>query len=449
MFQEGFLWGASTAAYQIEGDRAGRGDTVWDEFCRRPGRVYDGHNGDVACDHVARLEEDLDLMSSMGLKAYRFSIAWARVLPEGVGTAQESGLAFYDRLIDGLLSRGIEPVVTLYHWDMPLALFRRGGWLNRSSADWFAEYTRVVVDRLGDRVGHWLTLNEPQVFLNLGHHTGTHAPGLELSLQEVVLAAHHALLAHGRAVGVLRERAKRPPTIGFAPLMQLKSPADESEASVAAARAASMRCMPTDLWNNTWFSDPVFFGRYPEDGLRLYGDGLPRGYEADLATISEPLDLLGLNVYWGGLVKAGPDGLAVEVPRGRGHPQTAFRWAVDPGALYWGPRFMHERYGKPVLITENGLSNIDFPDADGRVDDPQRVAFTASYLRALGRAAAEGVPVAGYLHWSLLDNFEWAEGYKERFGLVYVDYETLQRTPKTSAHWYRDVIASNGGMLAR
>lgn len=447
MFPDKFLWGASTAAFQIEGDRQGRGETVWDEFCSRPGRVFDGHTGDVACDHVGRLDEDLDLMAGMGLKAYRFSFSWARCIPAGTGEVSEQGLRFYERLVDGLLERGIEPVATLYHWDMPLELFRRGGWLNRESADWFAAYTRVMVDRLSDRITHWLTLNEPQVYLNLGHLQGEHAPGLELSMQEALLAAHHTLLSHGRAVRVIRERAKRTPTIGFAPLIELRSPADGSDASIEAARASSMSNAPTHLWSNTWFADPVFRGSYPDDGLASYGDAMPANYEADLAEISEPIDLLGLNVYRGSLIRAETDGSTAEVSREVGYAQTAFRWAVDPDALYWGPRFMHERYGKPILITENGLSNIDFPGADGSVQDPQRIEFTRSYLKALERAIDDGVPVVGYLHWSLLDNFEWAEGYKERFGLIYVDYPTGNRTPKASSRWYRGVIESNGRSL--
>ena len=444
MFQDDFLWGAATASFQIEGARANRGETVWDEFCSRPGKVYDGHTGDVACDHVHQLERDLEIMGEMGLKAYRFSVSWARCIPGGTGQPNEEGLAFYDRLVDGLLARKIEPVLTLFHWDFPLALFQRGGWLNRESADWFADYTRLIVDRLSDRVRFWLTLNEPQCFINLGHLQGVHAPGLQLSMGEVLRAAHHSLLAHGRAVQVIREHAKTPPQIGFAPLMQLKSPAGESAKSIDAARSVSMSCKPEDLWNNTWFCDPVFLGRYPDDGLSLFGDRLPRDFESDMPVIAEPLDYLGLNVYWGGLVDAGPDGKPTEVKRVRGHAQTAFRWAVDPGALYWGPRFMHERYGKPILITENGLSNIDFPSGDGMVRDPQRIAFTQAYLKSLLKAAAEGIPIMGYLHWSLLDNFEWAEGYKERFGLIYVDYENLTRIPKESSRWYSEVIRTNG-----
>ncbi|MEO1717604.1 MAG: GH1 family beta-glucosidase [Planctomycetota bacterium] len=447
MFPDHFLWGASTAAFQIEGDRAGRGDTVWDEFCTRPGRVFDGHTGDVACDHVGRLEEDLDLMAAMGLKAYRFSFSWARCIPGGTGEVSESGLAFYDGLIDGLRERNIEPVATIYHWDLPLELFRRGGWLNRESADWFAAYTRVLVDRYSDRITHWLTLNEPQVFLNLGHLEGTHAPGLRLSMQEALHASHHALLAHGRAVEIIRERAKAAPTVGFAPLIELRSPVDESPESIEAARASSMANAPDHLWSNTWFADPVFRGEYPEDGLSLYGSAMPRNFEADLETISRPIDLLGLNVYRGRLIRAGDSGAGVEVDREVGYPQTAFRWAVDPVSLYWGPRFMHERYGKPILITENGLSNVDFPGADGTVEDPQRIEFTRAYLKQLERAIHDGVPIVGYLHWSLLDNFEWAEGYKERFGLIYVDYPTGKRTPKASSRWYRGVIESNGATL--
>ena len=447
MFPTNFLWGASTAAYQIEGDRAGRGDTVWDEYCSRPGRVFDGHNGDVACDHVNRLDEDLDIMASIGIQAYRFSFAWARVMPTGEGQVNAAGLAFYDRLIDGLLERNIRPVATLFHWDMPLELFRKGGWLNRDIANAFAGYTRVLADRYSDRLQHWLTLNEPQVFINEGHLLATHAPGLKLSMQEALLASHHALLSHGRAVSVIREHAQLPPTIGFAPCVQLKSPVDESEATVNAARKATMGNAETHLWSNTWFADPVILSSYPEDGLSMYGSRMPKNFEAALDEISAPIDVLGLNVYFGGLVRAGNDGEAVEVDRSVGHTQTAFRWPVDPGALYWGPRLMYERYKTPILITENGLSNIDFPAADGSVRDPQRIEFVRAYLLELARAIGDGTDVVGYMHWSLLDNFEWAEGYKQRFGLVYVDYATGKRTPKASSEWYSRLIKGNGAGL--
>lgn len=443
-FPNGFVWGAATSAYQVEGAsrEGGREDSVWDVFCRQPGAVWGGQSGDVACDHYHRCASDVALMRELGIRAYRFSIAWPRVMAGNV-----AGLDFYSRLVDDLLGAGITPYPTLFHWDFPQSLFERGGWLKRESAGWFAEYVGRVVDRLSDRVGWWMTLNEPQVFLKFGHADGTNAPGLKLPLREQLLAAHHVLLAHGRGVQVIRARAKTPPKVGWAPVCVVKYPATLSDADVQAAREATNGVRSRDLWNNAWFNDPVFLGRYPEEGLRTYGSDVPSVPGDDLRTISQPLDFLGVNIYEGQPVRAGEGGLAVACERPIGHPLTAFRWPVEPESLYWGPRFMHERYRVPVYITENGLSNIDWVSLDGKVHDPQRIDFTHRYLLALRRAWRDGVDVRGYFHWSLMDNFEWGAGYKERFGLVHVDFTTLERTPKDSFAWYRGVIESNGASL--
>ncbi len=452
-FPKNFLWGAATSSYQIEGSSKPdeRGANIYDEFCAKPGAVFGGHSGAVAADHVRRYKEDVGLMGQLGLQAYRFSIAWSRVLPDGVGSPGpigERGLAFYDALVDELLAAGIEPWVTLYHWDMPLALHKKGGWQNRESAKWFADYTRLVVDRLSDRVTKWMTINEPQVYIKFGYGDGKIAPGLTLSLSEQVQACHNALRAHGASVQVIRSHAKKSPTVGWALVCRTDVPATDSDADKAAAKAGTLGVLTPDLWNNTWYADPAFFGVYPEDGLRVFGkDAQPKIEPGDMEMIKQPLDFYGVNIYDGRKVKAGKDGMPEVVPFGDGHPQTAIKWFVVPEALYWGPRCIHERYKVPVYITENGLSNVDWVQLDGRVRDPQRIDYTTRYLRHLERAIDDGVKIGGYFHWSLMDNFEWAEGYKERFGLIHVDFMTGKRTPKDSAKWYRKVIQSNGAFL--
>ena len=448
-FPQGFVWGVAASAYQIEGaaDTDGRGPSIWDTFCHTPGKVWHDQHGDVACDHYHRAGEDVQLMRQMGAKAYRLSVSWTRVIPNGKGHVNEPGLDFYSRLVDDLLANGVTPYVTLFHWDYPEALYQRGGWLNRTSAEWFADYAAVVVDRLSDRVQHWMTLNEPQVFLKFGHGDGINAPGLRLPLADQLLAANHALLAHGKGVRAIRAHAKTPAQVGWAPVCVVRYPSSLDEKDVYAARGATCGVPLPDLWNNAWFNDPVMLGRYPEEGMRIFGDACPHVAPGDMEQICQPLDFLGVNIYEGQPVHAGPNGEAVFSARGVGHPMTAFRWPVEPESLYWGPRFMHERYKLPIYITENGLSNIDWVSLDGKVHDPQRIDFTQRYLRALRRACDDGVDVRGYFHWSLLDNFEWAAGYKERFGLIYVDFETGRRVPKDSALWYRDVIRANGDNL--
>ena len=449
-FPKDFTWGAAASAYQIEGAASveGRGPSIWDDFCRVPGNVWSNQTGDVACDHYHRMESDVLLMKQLGLRAYRFSISWPRVLPSGRGDINPKGLDFYSRLVDALLAANITPYPTLFHWDLPTALHRRGGWLNRASAEWFAEYTGVVVDRLSDRVRHWMTLNEPQVFIKYGYGDGINAPGFRLHLSEQILAAHHALLAHGMAVQTIRARSKQPAQIGWAPACVVKYPATNSPQDIAAARTATLGSAQRDLWNNSWFNDPVFRGEYPAHLLEMYGPDVPAFDAADMKTIHQPLDFLGVNIYEGQPVRAASNAAGWEpVERPVGHALTAFRWPVEPESLYWGPRFMHERYGLPVYITENGLSSMDWPSMDGKVHDPQRIDFTRRYLLALRRACADGVDLRGYFHWSFMDNFEWAAGFRERFGLVYVDYTTQRRIPKDSALWFKGVIESNGASL--
>ncbi|QOJ00514.1 MAG: beta-glucosidase [Phycisphaeraceae bacterium] len=449
-FPPGFVWGAASSAYQIEGahDADGKGPSVWDAFCDTPGKVFRGHTGRRACDHYHRAPSDVAIMKALRLEAYRFSISWPRVIPAGDGPVNPKGLAFYDRLVDTLLDAGITPWVTLFHWDYPKALADRGGWLSPDSPRWFEDYARVIVDALSDRVSHWITINEPQIFIGMGHRDGTHAPGLTLPTRDWLLAGHHALLAHGLASRVIRERAKSPPSVGWAPCGRVDYPADNTPACIDAARRRMFAVLAPDAWNNTWWADPVCLGHYPDDALRLFGDDAPAHSAADMDLIRQPLDFYGVNIYTGDPCRPGPDGNAHHVPWPDGNPLTTFRWNIAPESLYWGPRFIHERYGLPIYITENGLANADWVAADGRVHDPQRIDFTRAYLLQLARAADEGVDIRGYFHWSIMDNFEWAEGFRERFGLVHVDYQSLARTPKDSAYWYRDVIASNGASLA-
>ncbi|MBX3389730.1 MAG: beta-glucosidase [Phycisphaeraceae bacterium] len=450
MFGEGFVWGAGSSSYQIEGAFAqdGRGLSIWDTLCRRPGAIHNGETGDVACDHYNRMSEDVALMGRVGLQAYRFSVAWPRVLPLGIGKVNEAGLAFYDRLVDALLEANIQPWLTLYHWDLPQALFDRGGWLSPEIPAWFAEYTRVMVDRLGDRVRHWITINEPQIFVGLGYRDGKHAPALKLSIREQLTAAHNVLLAHGRSVQVIRERTKKPVQIGWAPIGRVEYPISETADEIEAARRSTFALREPGFWNNTWFGDPVCLGHYPEDGVKLYRKDMPRIEKGDMETIHQPIDFYGVNVYSGVPVKIGANGNAEIVPWAPGVPTSTMRWPVAPKALYWGPRFLHERYKLPIVITENGMANLDWIASDGRVHDPQRIDYTRSHLLEFERAGADGVPVGGYFHWAILDNFEWAEGYKERFGLIHVDFATQKRTLKDSAYWYAEVIRTHGGHLS-
>jgi beta-glucosidase len=448
-FPPGFVWGAAAASYQIEGavHADGRGPSVWDMLCRRPGAIWNGQNGDVACDHYHRWPEDVGLMRELGLKGYRFSVAWPRILPTGTGRVNPKGIAFYDRLVDALLKAGIQPWVTLFHWDYPQDLYDRGGWLSPDSPKWFADYTKVVVRALSDRVRHWMTQNEPQCYIGLGHRDGIHAPGDKLGWREVLLAAHHSMLAHGLAVRTIRAHARRTPLVGAAPVGSHSIPASDRPADIAAARRATFAVASRTYWNTSWWTDPLVFGRYPEDGLKVFGADVPKHSRRDLEIMKAPLDFFGANIYQSDTVRAGKGGKAEPVTRPVGHALTAYKWPVTPDALYWGPKFFWERYRLPIVVTENGMSSADWVALDGQVHDPQRIDYLARYLGALKRAIRDGVPVLGYFQWSIMDNFEWAEGYKERFGLIHVDYPTGTRTPKDSWHWYRDVIASHGAAL--
>ena len=450
-FPKDFTWGAAAASYQIEGaaNEDGKGPSVWDMFCKKPGVVFQGHTGDIACDHYHRYQEDVGLMKQIGLHAYRLSISWPRVLPAGVGAKNEAGLAFYDRLIDALLAAGIEPYVTLFHWDYPLALYYRGGWLNPESSDWFSEYAALMVDRLSDRVKNWMTFNEPAVFIGVGHHAGYHAPGDKLRFAEIARASHNVLLSHGKAAQTIRARTKQPCRIGYAPNASVKIPHTDTSADIAAAKHAMFESFDRGVFQNGLWIDPVFLGAYPAGLLEAFGDEAPPIGARDLETICQPLDFFGTNIYSCDRVRAKANGEpgSETVPYPSGYPSTAVNWPVTPDALYWAARFFFERYQKPVYITENGLSTRDWVSLDGKVHDPGRIDFLTRYLAALRRAGEHGAQIAGYFQWSILDNFEWAEGYRERFGLIHVDYQTQKRTLKDSAYFYGEVIRSNGANL--
>ncbi len=449
-FGKDFLWGVATSSYQIEGGAYadGKGLSVWDAFCREPEKVFGGHTGDVACDHYHLFREDIRLMASLQVKAYRFSVNWPRVLPQGTGTVNEKGIAFYDALIDCLLENGIDPLVTLFHWEYPEALQEKGAWLNPDSPKWFADYARLLADRFGDRVKNYLTLNEPQCFIGLGYGLGAHAPGLKLPLKSTIRMSHRVMLAHGLAVAALRDAVKDC-RVGYAPCSAPAYPVRASPADIEAARQAYFAVNPDpNRWyfGTSWWSDPVMLGSYPEEGLKLYGQYLPEGFEKDLPAMHQRLDWYGHNIYNGVPVRAGENG-PEEAKHPEGMPKTAMDWPITPECMYWGPKFLFERYHTPILITENGMAGLDAISLDGAVHDPNRIDYLHRYLKEYRRAAETGIPLAGYFQWSFMDNFEWAKGYNDRFGLVYVDYATQRRIPKDSAYWYKQVIELGGENL--
>ncbi len=445
-FPNGFVWGAAAASYQIEGAATadGKGPSIWDMFSRKPGEVWKDGNGDFACDHYHRYKEDVAIMKGLGLHAYRLSVAWPRVFPDGTGAINGKGLDFYDRLIDELLRAGITPWVTLYHWDLPLALYHRGGWLNPDIAHWFADYATAVAKRLSDRVKHWMPLNEPQVFLGAGLIQARHAPGDKLRLNEFLHAVHNTLIAHGRSVQALRASVKQPARIGTAQAAYNYVPASDRPDDLKAARERWFATADDSYKQNGLWLDALLLGRYPEDALKLFGAAMPPIRQGDMETIKQKLDFIGLTLYSADPVRRGKDGKPEVVPWPQGYPITSFEWAVAPSILRLVPTWVHERYKLPIAIVENGIAQRDWVSADGAVHDPARIDFTARYLRELHGAIAAGVPIEAYFHWSIIDNFEWAEGYKHRFGLVYVDYATQKRTLKDSARFYAEVIASNG-----
>jgi beta-glucosidase len=454
-FPDRFRWGVATAAYQIEGAVAadGRQPSIWDTFCRTPGRVHGGHTGDVACDHYHRYRQDVALMAELGIGTYRFSLAWPRIVPDGTGPVNAAGLDFYDRLVDELLGHGIEPMVTLYHWDLPQALEARGGWTERETAHRLADLAVAAAARLGDRVGCWTTLNEPWCSAFLGYASGEHAPGRR-DPQAAFRATHHLLLAHGLATAALRTAGV--PEVSLTLNLTRVSPGDPADPHDRAAAHL------IDGLQNRLFTEPVLRGAYPVDMLSLFDrfGALPAIRDGDPSLISTPIDLLGVNYYQPALVGAqagspanpaypGSEGV-VHLPQAV--PTTDMGWPVDPSGLSdLLIRLGREYPGTPLIVTENGAAYVDVRDGDGdgdgdgdRIVDRERIEYLAGHLRAAHTAIAAGVDLRGYLAWSFMDNFEWAFGYDKRFGLVYVDYPTQRRLPKESARWFGEVIRRNG-----
>jgi beta-glucosidase len=442
-FPDGFLWGAATSAYQIEGSPLadGAGASIWQRFTHTPGLTANGDTGDVACDHYRRYETDVDLMAELGLTAYRFSISWSRLLPEGRGRVNKKGLAFYDRLVDRLLAKGIQPTATLYHWDLPVALDDRGGWLNPDIAEWFAEYAQVAYRALDDRVPMWSTLNEPWVVTDGGYLHGLLAPGHRNHF-EAPLATHHLMLAHGAAVQAYRATGKH--RIGIVVNLAPKDPASKR----AADRDAANR---DDAYMNRQYLDPVLRGSYPDEMREIFGEAWPEIAKGDMKRIKQPIDFVGINYYTRNVVKDDPKALPVRaayVPQ-RQHAITETGWEVYPKGLTDILVWVTERYGRiPLYVTENGAAFYDPPTpVDNEVHDYLRVDYYRTHLRAAHEAIRRGVDLRGYFAWSLLDNFEWSLGYAKRFGIVHVDYETQERTVKDSGRFYSEVIRTNGRIL--
>jgi len=441
-FPKGFLWGSATASYQIEGawNEDGRAPSIWDTFTHAPGNIIDGSTGDVACDHYHRYREDVSLMSDLGMQAYRFSIGWPRILPEGRGRVNQAGIDFYSRLVDALLEKDIVPFATLYHWDLPQTLQDLGGWPERATAEAFVEYTDVVTRALGDRIKNWITHNEPWCVSILSHLIGEHAPGWNDPVA-ALQAAHHVLLSHGWAVPVIR-RNSEDCEVGITLNFEVSEPASSGAADVRAASQSDGRF-------NRWFLDPVFGRRYPSDIVADYAILFPDGMDfikpGDFEVMAVQTDFLGVNYYTRNVIR---DGLARDnLPQTRfaDLPRTNFGWEVYPEGLYKLLNRLHFEYQPPkIYVTENGASYMDGPGPDGRVHDENRRLYLRDHVAAAHRALENGVPLAGYFVWSLMDNFEWARGYTERFGIVWVDYDTQERIAKDSAHWYSAVIKANG-----
>ncbi|MEO6098465.1 MAG: GH1 family beta-glucosidase [Fibrobacteria bacterium] len=439
-FPETFIWGSATASFQIEGAARtdGRGESIWDRFCRTPGKVFGGHTGDVACDHYHRYPEDIKLMKDLGMQAYRFSTAWPRIIPDGRGPVNPAGLDFYDRLVDLLLQNGIVPFTTLFHWDLPQTLQDQGGWVNRDIVDDFAVYAELVVKRLGDRVKHWMTHNEIICFIGHAYGEARLAPGLKVPRKELNQAYHNAFLTHGVAVRLVREFARKDAEVGLVNNPLIPVPLIETPAHEEAARKAFIRIGAN-------LAEPIFKGAYAGWWLEEQGADAPEIRPGDMELISSPTDFLGINVYSGIFVEPSEDPIGYRVlPFPKGYPHMDLPWLKPvPQALYWSVRFYREAYGVgKTYISETGCACEDEKNAAGRIIDLDRMQWIRSHVREAHRAVREGLGLAGFFQWSLMDNFEWAEGYVKRFGLVHVDYETQERTPKESAYLYREIIRS-------
>lgn len=451
-FKKDFMWGTASASYQIEGayKEDGKGLNIWDNYCQGNPAIAHCENGNVACDHYHRYKEDIANMKKIGVKYYRFSISWTRILPNGIGEVNQKGIDFYNDLINELIANDIEPLVTMFHWDYPQALYEMGGWLNPNSSDWFSEYAKILVENFSDRVKYWITLNEPQVFIGLGYYTGVFAPFNKCSNKDLCTMTHNVLLSHGKAVKVLRELAKQDVKVGFAPTGPVCNPRTNSKENIELARKKSFEIDDKMfIFNNAWWSDPIMLGHYNEKVFEIFGDVMPTIHDGDMELISQPLDFYGVNIYQADSI-IDEDG-TLEDYHGvnqnvytTGQPITQSGWPINDDCLYWSCKFLYERYKLPILVTENGMACHDRVFLDGKVHDPIRIDFLTRYLRGLKKASDDGIDIIGYMYWSIMDNFEWADGYDKRFGLIYVDYQTQERTIKDSGYWYKEVIETNG-----
>lgn len=456
MFDKNFLWGTASSSYQIEGafTEDSKGLSIWDTFSNKPGNIAHDENGNKACDHYHRYREDISLMKNLGIQAYRFSISWSRIFPDGIVKDSDgnirynkAGLDFYDKIVNFCLENNIKPFITIYHWDLPQALEDKGGWLNRETAFVFADYAEFICKHFSDRVTNIATINEPQIISGLGYMLGLHAPGKKLDTVSVLSVIHHLALAHGLAVTKMRAVAKQPVKTGFSSTGGLCYPSKECDEDIGAARAECFNIVKGNMtFNHTIFCDMTCLGRYPdiagtelhlEPGLEKIGhyEELPFVKKGDIELIHQPIDYLGINVYNGHEINA-----AGYINKKPGSPRTALGWPVTPGVMNYGIRYLYERYNLPIYIFEDGLACNDIISLDGKVHDSNRIDFLTRYLTDLEKAYKAGVPILGYFHWSFTDNFEWHSGYDPRFGLVFVDYETQQRIPKDSAYWYSDLI---------
>lgn len=440
-FPDNFLWGTATASYQIEGawDEDGKGESIWDYFSHIPRKIYGEDTGDVACDHYHRYKEDVENMKKIGLKAYRFSISWPRIIPEGKGKVNKTGLDFYDRLVDALLKADIEPFITLYHWDLPQALQEEGGWQNRDIVGYFADYAALIAHCLGDRVHHWITHNEPWVVSFLGQAYGVHAPGI-MDFSGALQVSHHLLLSHGRVVELLKNLGDEKTKVGITLNLHPVYPVSKKEEDIEAAK----RC---DGYLNRWFLDPVFKGAYPPDMLEYYQDKAPQILPGDMSTISRKVDFVGVNYYSRWIVKDNPRGkiLKLSFSKPEEAQYTDMEWEIYPRGIYEILRRVQEDYSpRAIYITENGAAFPDRLDKEGKLKDEKRIDYLREHILFAHKAIEDGVRLKGYFVWSLMDNFEWAYGYSKRFGLIYTDYPTQRRIFKESASWYKRVIKNNG-----
>jgi len=447
-FGNDFVWGSATAAYQIEGavEADGRGKSVWDEYCKIKGKIEGNESGENACDSYHRFSEDIRLMKEIGLKAYRFSISWTRILPDGIGKINMEGINYYNRLIDELLENGIEPYVTLFHWDYPIELQYKGGWLNSESPFWFENYAAICSEYFSDRVKYWMTGNEPQCYIAIGYGVGAHAPGLKLPHNQVIRAWHYNLKGMGLAAKAIRKHAKGEVKVGLVSCGEIGIPVSHNKRDIQAARNTLFNREITGEFLDFGFGDlfdPAIKGEYPD----WLTEDLPEGWQADMKDIQANLDFIGINVYTGAVVKASGRKKYEYVKEKVGIGRTSMGWTFQPDSLYWVCKFLTERYKLPIYVTENGMANNDWVSSYRCINDSQREDYINRYLTALSKTIDDGADVKGYFYWSLLDNFEWSAGYAKRFGLVYVDYNDYSRTLKQSALRYKKIIETNGEIL--